>query len=180
MQRRINDLYFLFAILTLSAQPIAAGSYDRGDWEHWIDTDRDCQNTRHEILIKTSKVKVTFKDEKECAVKKGKWLDLYTGEKFKDPAKLDIDHIVPLSEAHKSGGEKWNKETKKQFANDPLNLTVTDRTTNRQKSDKTPLEWMPPEKKYHCEYATKWKMIKEKYQLTFQKNELISLNLACQ
>ena len=40
--------------------------YDRSDWPHWSDADRDCQNTRHEILIQTSTKPIEFKTDNEC------------------------------------------------------------------------------------------------------------------
>jgi hypothetical protein len=51
--------------------------YDRSDWPHWSDDDRDCQNTRHEILISTSKIPVTFKTDDGCNVATGEWFDPY-------------------------------------------------------------------------------------------------------
>ena len=45
--------------------------YDRDDWNHWTDADRDCQNTRHEVLIEESLVEVTFKSADGCQVATG-------------------------------------------------------------------------------------------------------------
>lgn len=174
-----NSLVSICIVLTIFSQPLSSEPYDRSNWKHWTDEDKDCQNTRHEILIKTSKKPVTFNNHTKCIVKNGEWLDPYTETIINHASELDIDHIVPLSEAHKSGGKNWDEEAKKQFSNDPDNLIVTSKTTNRQKSNKTPDAWMPPAINYHCEYATKWKMIKEKYKLSFRKNELNVIKFAC-
>ena len=92
----------IFNSTALSASP-ACPAYDRSAWRHWIDADRDCQNTRHEVLIEESLTPVTFKTDKGCRVVSGNWLGAYSGEVFTDASKLDIDHLVPLKEAHESG-----------------------------------------------------------------------------
>lgn len=141
-------------------------SYHRDDWPHWIDADHDCQETRTELLIATSNTPVTFKDKDHCLVFSGLWLVPYTGEKSEHASDLEIDHLVPLSHAHKNGGAGWTREQKKQFANDFENLVVADPLTNQNKSDQAPNEWMPPSKDYWCEYLTRWKRVKTKYGLT--------------
>jgi hypothetical protein len=45
--------------------------YNRNDWKHWIDSDKDCQNTRHELLISTSTIPVEFKSDEQCNVLSG-------------------------------------------------------------------------------------------------------------
>jgi|TARA_B110000046_G_scaffold154127_1_gene163921 hypothetical protein len=35
-----------------------------------------------------------------------------------DPKKLDIDHLVPLAEAHSSGANYWDAEKRKAFTKD--------------------------------------------------------------
>jgi len=79
-------------------------AYDRGDWKHWFDMDKDCQNTRHEVLIDESSTEVIFKDDRECQVEAGAWRDPYTGEIGTDATKLNLDHMIPLKNAHDSSG----------------------------------------------------------------------------
>ena len=112
--------YFVLVILLLLFENTMAScpAYDRRDYPHWIDLDQDCQNTRHEVLVEESTVPVQFKTNKKCRVVDGKWWDSFTGKKFNDPGKLDIDHLVPLKEAHQSGAYAWDKAKRKAFANE--------------------------------------------------------------
>ena len=151
---------------------VSAGDYNRSDWPHWKDLDGDCQNTRAESLISTSSVEVVFDG---CKVISGAWVGPYTGKEFTIARNMDIDHIVPLAEAHDSGAENWTKAQRKAFANDPENLIPTDASANRSKGKKDPGVWMPPLESYHCEYAARWWMVKAKYQLTMDANEQLAI-----
>ena len=42
------------------------GKYERKDWKHWVDEDKDCQNARHEVLVAESTTPVGFKTSKGC------------------------------------------------------------------------------------------------------------------
>lgn len=70
--------------------------YDRRDWPHWIDADHDCQDTRAEILIATSKVPVRYRNEKKCSVVSGEWYDPYSGKTWTKASDLDLDHIITV------------------------------------------------------------------------------------
>ena len=118
---------------------------------------------------------VKFKLNKDCNVSCwGSWRGPYTGKVMNKASDLDIDHIVPLSHAHKTGGSGWTRSQKRQFANDPENLLAVDDSTNQAKGDKSPARWKPPNKAYWCEYGTHWRGVKRKYGLTsaYRKNPL--------
>ena len=136
----------------------------------WMDVDRNCMNTRHEILRATSTGRVTL-SRNGCSVTHGRWNDPYTNRIFTDPGDLDIDHIVPLSFAWHHGAHAWTPETRMQFANDPINLIAVDGPTNRQKSDSGPLKWLPPNVGYRCEYMLRFTRISKIYGLTFSAQE---------
>ncbi len=53
--------------------------YKRSYFGGWADTDRDCVNTRHELLMKQSTSTIDTGSNK-CTVSRGKWLDPYTGQ----------------------------------------------------------------------------------------------------
>jgi hypothetical protein len=139
--------------------------YNRRDYRHWVDEDRDCQNTRNEILIATSLVEPVYKTQKRCVVVLGKWYDPYSDQFYYRSKELDLDHLIPLKKAHLLGAYKWSREKKKNFANDPDNLVLVKASLNRQKGAKGPTEWLPPNKSYHCQYLERWNRIKEKYGL---------------
>ena len=127
--------------LMVTVAPVADNlpEYNRQEWSHWKDEDRDCQNARQEALIVESAIPVRFKGEDECRVASGRWTGPYTGTVVEDPAKLDIDHMVPLANAHRSGGWAWDQNRKAEFANDleyDGHLIATIASANRAKGSK--------------------------------------------
>ena len=60
---------------TISEVPQGIPKYNRTEWRHWNDEDRDCQNTRHEVLIMESLSPVKFKSDRGCQVLEGEWID---------------------------------------------------------------------------------------------------------
>lgn len=169
----------LLLIFSLSACASPEVTYKRKQWQsRWADDDRDCQNTRAEILIERSLGKVTFSGKKECVISSGKWKDYYYPGLLENAKEIDIDHLVPLYEAHKSGGAGWSKLKKKQFANDPENLVITSRTTNRKKGAHTLKSWLPVHFNYACRYYKQWMHIKNKYQLNISNDEINALDVS--
>jgi hypothetical protein len=104
-----------------------------------------------------------------CRVVAGLWVDRFTGERFTDPSRLDIDHMVPLANAHRSTGALWPREHKQAFANDlttPDALVAVSASANRSKGDRSPDQWKPPDADAWCWYATVWVTVKVTWDLT--------------
>ena len=147
--------------------------YDRDLYGGWIDADGDCQNTRQEVLIEESLIPVEL-DSRGCRVVSGQWFDAYTGQTFTDPSDLDIDHFIPLAEAHRSGASNWNSQRKRAFANDlshPGALMAVSRSANSDKQDSDPADWLPPNEDFHCEYVTAWVLAKGYWGLSMDERE---------
>ena len=153
-------------------------SYNRADWGGWIDADGDCQNTRQEVLIAESLIAMTFKTERQCEVATGRWFGVFTASTVTIPGELDIDHLVPLKQAHDSGGWTWDKERKRQYANsldDPDHLIAVTASANRSKGSRGPDAWKPADRSYWCEYATDWVRVKNTWGLTVTPGEAAAL-----
>ena len=168
----------LMLVLLVCSQISACPKYNRKDYRHWIDEDRDCQNTRNEVLIQESLDPVSFKSSKGCKVSSGRWFGAFTGQTFNNPKQLDIDHLVPLKEAHESGAHSWSKSMKRDYANDmshPDHLIAVSSRANRSKGAKDPYEWMPPDRSYWRQYAEAWAGIKIRWGLTADSSEISAL-----
>jgi len=81
-----------------------------------------------------------------------------------DASKLDIDPLVPLKEAHESGGHAWYPDKRRDYANDlsdPNTLIAVDRGLNRQKWAGT-TDWLPTKQAYEAKYKRAWGALKLK------------------
>lgn len=144
--------------------------YERKKLHKWIDEDGDCLNTRHEVLAKLSTSTLEMKSG-GCLVDRGRWNDPYTGKTFFHASDLDVDHLVPLKYAWDHGGSKWNSKQWERFGNDESNLFAVQASVNRSKGSKSPLEWLPPDTSFHCQYVTRFKRIVRKYKLKLSNKE---------
>ena len=159
--------------------------YNRDDWSHWSDDDGDCQNIRHEVLQDETLEAVTFTTSSSCYVDTGKWYGVYTATYYYSASELDVDHFVPLKNAHDSGGYEWSLSKKKEYANyldDSDHLIAVQSSANRSKGASGPENWKPTNKDYWCEYAYDWIRIKDTWGLTATQSEwnaLVSMIATC-
>lgn len=147
--------------------------YDRDKFPTWASQGDNC-NTR-EAVLKRDGEGVEVGDD--CYPTSGTWDSPYDGGSWDKASDVDIDHVVPLAAAWRTGAADWSQEDREAFANDleaPQLIAVTDEV-NQEKSDDTPAEWMPPEEGYHCTYASMWIASKHKWELTINEGEKAAL-----
>lgn len=168
------------ALALLNRVPVAQErprGYDREAWPHWIDADGDCMDARHEVLMAESLERVGLTRD-GCRVVSGLWQDAYTGETYTDPSDLDVDHMVPLAEAHRSGGIDWDTARRAAFANDlddARTLIAVSAGANRSKSDQGPEEWLPPLEAGLCRYTANWVAVKVRWSLSMDERERVTV-----
>ena len=153
--------------------------YDREDFPHWSDaqefgwdvSDSSC-DVREAALIRDGEDVVVGEG---CEVESGRWLDPYTKRTYTDPLDIDIDHLVPLANAYRSGASGWDEAERERYANDPNNLLSVEDNANQEKGDKGPEAWKPPSRAIWCSYARRWVSVKADYALTVNPQEKAAL-----
>jgi len=155
------------------AEPLSMAGYSRDRFRHWIDQGHGC-DTRDLVLQRQGQnVSVTS----TCKITGGSWLSPYDATTYTDPQKLDIDHLVPLADAWRSGAKNWTDSQRQDFANDltrPQLLAVS-LTQNRAKGDQDPSQWKPPNHGFWCQYAEDWVTVKYFWKLTVTTAEKTAL-----
>jgi hypothetical protein len=158
--------------LTVAAQGPMSG-YSRARFPHWIPIKGAC-NTRETVLQRDGTDVVT---DSRCAAVSGRWYSPYDGATWNSAAAVDIDHVVPLAEAWRSGAKAWAQSRRQAFANDlagPELIAVT-HSVNEAKGDQDPSTWQPPVSSYRCTYSEMWIAVKYTWGLTLQPSEKSAL-----
>ena len=161
------------------ALPGSMAGYSREKFPHWSDAeefgwdvpDTSC-DARDAALIRDGK---NVRVAEGCDVTSGVWLDPYTGRTYTDPSEIDIDHVVPLANAWRSGASSWSEARRERYANDPAVLLSAEDNANQEKGDKGPEAWKPPNGAIWCDYATRWVEIKASYDLSLNQQEKAAL-----
>jgi hypothetical protein len=155
------------------AEEGSMSGYSRDLFPHWITISGTC-NTRETVLWRDGEDVVV---NGSCYPTSGSWYSPYDGATWYAPADVDIDHVVPLAEAWRSGADSWSTSTRQAFANDldyPQLIAITD-NVNQSKGDQDPADWQPPEWAYWCTYAEMWVRVKYVWGLRVQDAEKSAL-----
>jgi hypothetical protein len=163
----------LAALSTLAVKGRAPRTgYDRALFgQAWADVDRNGCDTRNDVLRRDLTATKVKPGTNGCLVLSGTLRDPYSGTTIdftrgqSTSAKVQIDHVVPLSDAWQKGAQQWQKTARTAFANDLLNLLAVDGVTNQRKRDGDAATWLPPNKAYRCSYAARQVAVKAKYRL---------------
>lgn len=160
----------------LSTSNSNPGGYDRGLFTQWIDADGDGCDTRREVLIAESVSAPVVGTG--CAVS-GEWNSWYDGVTWTTSTDVDIDHMVPLSEAWRSGASTWTSQQRRAYANDlelDASLAAVTDNVNQSKGDSDPAQWMPPAAGMECRYITDWVLVKYRWNLTMDSAERAAID----
>lgn len=159
-------------LASLRIAPEDPAGYDRDLFEHWVDADHDGCDTRAEVLMSESLATVSVGPR--CRISDGHWRSVYDGVETSDASELDIDHVVPLAEAWRSGASAWDAQDREAFANDLADertLRAVTASSNRSKGDQDPAEWLPRAGAFVCQYAADWVTVKVRWDLAADPDE---------
>ncbi|WP_246018198.1 HNH endonuclease family protein [Amnibacterium kyonggiense] len=133
----------------------------------WLDADRNGCDTRNDILRRD----LADPSGTRCNVRSGVLRAPYTGETIRFQRGLEhkravqVDHVVSLGDAWRTGAQQLSLAQRIRLANDPLSLLAVDGPTNQDKRDKDAATWLPPNRSFRCEYVARQVAVKHAYGL---------------
>ena len=173
-QDHVSDINLLKFDRIEKQFPLPTVKYNRkrhfGGWIHFAN-DMSCLDTRGLVLQRDSVKPVTVSN---CRVIAGDWFDPYTDQKYILASMIQIDHVVPLKHAYMTGAFEWDNKKRCQYANylgNSFHLLSVNGIENMRKGDNSPLEYLPPNQKFTCQYIKDWLEIKYIWSLRLTPKE---------
>lgn len=151
--------------------------YDRNRYfGYWNDANRDCQNTRAEVLLQETRSAVTYTTARRCTLRTGRWVSPWDNRIHTSASAVEIDHTVPVHEAWGSGARYWSQARRVAFYNDlgdSRSLNALTAALNSAKQARGPESWMPPANR--CAYIGQWVAVKIRWGLRVDSAEKAAL-----
>jgi len=133
-------------------------AYHRESFREGADFDGDCVRTRHEVLqTEAEEFEMTANG---CSVARGQWWEPYSGRWILNPEDLEVDHVVSLGDAWRSGAWAFTLEQKMEFSNQLANLNAIYGPENQSKADSGPAEYSPTNPLQRCSYLAQYASVK--------------------
>lgn len=148
----------------------------------WADVDANGCDTRNDILARDLTTPTFIADDPTCTVATGTLTDPYTATVITfvrgqgTSSAVQIDHVVALSAAWRTGAQDLTATQRAALANDPVNLLAVDGPTNEAKGDSDAAEWLPPNLAERCAYVTTQVLVKDTYDLWVTAGEKAAMN----
>lgn len=159
----------------LEALPVRALAPDDGYTREqfgaaWTDVDRNGCDTRNDVLRRDLTDVRLDPETHGCVVLRGRLDDPYTGRviafaRGPTSATVQIDHVVALDDAWRTGAQAWSASTRLAYANDPAVLLAVDGDANQRKGAGDASQWLPANVGYRCVYVLRQVRIKAAYGL---------------
>lgn len=164
-----------------------AATYERERFgTPWSDVDGNGCDTRNDVLARDLVAART--EAGSCVLLSGTLHDPYSGASVAfergatSSGDVQVDHVVALSDAWRSGASAWSRSRRVAFANDPLNLLAVDGDLNEEKSGSDASTWVPPDRGYRCPYVARQIAVKSRYGLSVtpsERNAMIAVLQRC-
>ena len=145
--------------------------------QRWADVDRNGCDTRNDVLKRDLHDLQMKRSSPQCVVVAGVLDDPYTGRQIdfqrgEDSSEaVQIDHVVALANAWKSGAWQWDAARRQDFANDPFNLLAVDGAANQDKGASSADQWLPSNSAYQCAYVQRQIAVKSSWGLGVTRAE---------
>ena len=156
----------------LAALPVREAAGDAGYQrtrfgQSWVDVDGNGCRTRDDVLQRD--LRGVRLDDDGCTVLSGTLDDPYSGREIPfrrgegTSSDVQVDHVVALADAWRTGAQAFTDEQRVEFANDPLELLAVDGSLNASKSDDDASQWLPP--LGECDYVARQVAVKSTWGL---------------
>jgi len=143
--------------------------------ERWADVDGNGCDTRNDVLARD--LEDVELRRGSCLVQSGTLHDPFTGQVIefergpKSSEAVQIDHVVALYDAWRTGAQDWSIAKREMLANDPANLLAVEGQANQDKGHADAASWLPPNTEFHCDYVAAQVRVKASYGLWMTSQE---------